>query len=87
MPVDAAYFSAIIPRPRFSYQNFCTSQIDSATLTRMQRALTLLVNEGKLSVEDWRAATSTPVVFAVGKSSAAECMERRRQALTMFESH
>ena len=87
MPVDAAYFSAIIPRPRFSYQNFCTSKIDEPTLTRMQRALTLLVNEGKISVEDWDAATSTPIVFAARKGTQAECMERRRQALTMFESH
>ena len=87
MPVDAAYFSAIIPRPRFSYQNFCTGQVDDVTLARMQRALTLLVNDGKLSVEDWEAATSTPLVFAVRKGSLAECMARRRAALTKFESH
>ena len=87
MPVDAAYFSAIIPRPRLSYQNYCTGQIDEPTFTRMQRALTLMVNEGKISAEDWDAATSTPIVFAARKGTQAECMERRRQALTFFESH
>ena len=86
MPVDAAYFSSIVPKPRTSYHNFCKGEIDDDTRNRMQRALTLMVNEGEISPEDWKAATETHVVFAERKDSEADCMARRKQALTEFEN-
>lgn len=86
MPVDAAYFSSIVPKPRTSYRNFCKGELDDDTRNRMQRALTLMVNEGEISPEDWKAATETKLVFAAPNDGEAACMERRNQALTQFEN-
>jgi hypothetical protein len=86
MPADAAYFSSIVPKPRTSYRNFCNGAIDADTKTRMQRALTLMVNQGEISSEDWEVGATTQFEFAKRKGTLEQCMERRHQALTLFDN-
>jgi membrane peptidoglycan carboxypeptidase len=79
-PNEAAYFSAIVPRPSSSYATYCQGEIDVVTAKRMRRALTLLVNAGDLSPEDWQAAVATKLEFSTPANRAA-CMLRRDRAL------
>lgn len=84
MPLDAAYFSAIVPMPRTAYANFCNRAVDATTAERIRRALTLMVNAGDITAEDWDAATASKIEFARSTEPLAACMARREAALRAF---
>jgi hypothetical protein len=84
MPLEAAYFSAIVPRPRTSYSNFCEGKLDKETQSRVRRALNLMVNAGSITSEDWDGAVDTEIEFASLKETKEQCLVRRSEALTQF---
>ncbi len=81
---EAAFFSAIVPRPTTSYEVFCTRRVDEPTRARMRRALTLLVNAGHITSDEWRAATLEHLAFSSTTEPLAACLARRDRALAVL---
>jgi hypothetical protein len=62
-PVEAAFFSSILPSPKRRYQQYCEDRLWRATETKIQRILKLMHKRERLTNEEYAAALETPLVF------------------------
>lgn len=83
-PREAAFFSAIVPRPTWSYQAFCTRTLDELTREKVKRALSLLVYAGHITSDEWKEATAARLDFR--RDDEAACLARRQQAFAVLRS-
>jgi len=83
-PREAAFFSAIVPRPTWSYEGFCTRVLDPLTRDKIRRALSLLVNAGTITSDEWREASAARLELRATGEPLAACLARRDQALAVL---
>jgi len=67
-PVEAAFFSTLLPKPKQRYKQFCTDKVFRSTQTKIQRILGLMHSRGRLTAEELAEAVETPLIFQPDKS-------------------
>jgi membrane peptidoglycan carboxypeptidase len=80
-PVEAAFFSSILPSPKARYRQFCSGTLSKWTAGKIERILGLMRKRERLTEEEYQQALATPLVFAVGNETQDECNKRVTQAL------
>jgi Transglycosylase len=81
-PVEAAFFSSILPAPKQRYQQYCKGTLSQWTADKIDRILGLMVKRGRLTEEEYQTALATPLHFMRdGSESEKECLERRERAI------
>lgn len=67
-PVDAAFFSSILPAPKRRYKQFCKDRLTTWTVKKMERILAIMHKRGRLTDDDYQLAQMTPLIFQTDKS-------------------
>lgn len=81
-PVEAAFFSSILPNPKERYAQYCKGTLRGWTEDKIQRILGLMRKRDRLTEEEYVMATITPLVFEKdGTETEQQCMDRRRKAM------
>jgi len=76
-PVEAAFFSSILPAPKQRYVQFCDDKLSKWTAGKIQRILVLMNKRGRLSEEDLDIALRTELSFHPDKSVLCKTKEPR----------
>jgi Transglycosylase len=81
-PVEAAFFSSILPAPKQRYQQYCKGTLTQWTSDKIERILGLMSKRGRLTETEYQEALVTPLRFIRdGSESEVECLERRARAI------
>lgn len=81
MPVEAAFFSSILPSPKKRYEQYCEDRLWRWTANKIERILGLMHRRERLTDEEYEAARSTPLVFdRTAALPERECKRMARQA-------
>jgi hypothetical protein len=81
-PVEAAFFSSILPNPKERYAQYCQGTLRGWTEDKIQRILGLMRKRDRLTEEEYVMATITPLLFENdGTETEKECMDRRKKAM------
>ncbi len=80
-PVEAAFFSTILPNPKERYAQYCAGTLRRTTEAKIGRIVDLMLKRGRLTEEEWTLAKATPLVFARDGIDQDACMGRRSRAL------
>jgi membrane peptidoglycan carboxypeptidase len=81
-PVEAAFFSSILPAPKQRYQQYCKGTLTQWTTDKIERILGLMQKRGRLTEEEYETALDTPLHFVKdGSETEQECLKRRERAI------
>ena len=81
-PVEAAFFSSILPNPKARYKQYCQGTLTKWTTAKIQRILGIMWKRDKLTQEEYYQAMSTPLVFMKdGSETEQQCMKRVKEAI------
>lgn len=82
-PVEAAFFSSILPAPKQRYQQYCKGTLTKWTQDKIERILGLMLKRGRLTEEEYQAALATPLHFVRDEREETEdeCLARRAKAI------
>jgi membrane peptidoglycan carboxypeptidase len=81
-PVEAAFFSTILPNPKKRYQQYCDGVLTKYTKRKIQRILQLMVKRERLAENEYMLASVTPLEFAIRDDvSPRECKQRAKKFL------
>ncbi|HRC56659.1 MAG TPA: transglycosylase domain-containing protein [Kofleriaceae bacterium] len=81
-PVEAAFFSSILPAPKQRYQQYCKGTLTQWTSDKIERILGLMWKRGRLTETQYQEALDTPLAFLKdGSESEGECLARRARAI------
>ena len=73
-PVEAAFFSSILPSPKARYRQYCNGELSKWTAGKIERVLGLMLKRGRLTQEEYDAAMLMPLAFdATNVVSEQEC--------------
>lgn len=67
-PVEAAFFSSILPAPKRRFKQFCKDQLTTWTVKKIERILATMYKRERLTDEEYQLAEMTPLVFQPDKS-------------------
>ncbi len=62
-PVEAAFFSSILPAPKRRYRQYCSGKLWEWTNRKIQRILDIMYKRERLNEEEYVVALATPLVF------------------------
>lgn len=81
-PVEAAFFSSILPGPKQRYKQYCEDKLTRWTESKIQRILKLMHNRERLTDEEYERALLTPLIFDRTEAPPlAECKRMVKQAI------
>jgi hypothetical protein len=81
-PVEAAFFSSILPGPKQRYKQYCEGAVSKWTEDKMTRILELMFKRGRLTTLELDQSRATPLVFFKdGVESEKECLARWSKAI------
>jgi hypothetical protein len=81
-PVEAAFFSSILPSPKERYKQYCQGTLTKWTMGKIERILVLMRKRDRITQEEYDRATMTPLLFARdGDESEDACMKRVKKAI------
>jgi len=81
-PVEAAFFSSILPNPKERYAQYCKGTLRGWTEDKIARILALMRKRDRLTEAEYVIATVTPLTFVKeGSETEQQCMDRRRKAM------
>ena len=81
-PVEAAFFSSILPSPKERYKQYCAGTLTKWTTGKITRILGIMRKRDRLTEEEYQAALVTPLLFAKDLAETEqECMARVRKAI------
>lgn len=82
-PVEAAFFSSILPDPKGRSAQFCSNALTKWTATKIEHILQNLRKRQLLTQEEYDRATLTPLVFYKTDDSESEedCLKRVKKAI------
>ncbi len=82
-PVEAAFFSSILPDPKGRSAQFCSNALTKWTTTKITNILQNLRKRNFLTQEEYDRATLTPLVFHKDgdSESEADCLKRVKRAI------
>ncbi len=66
-PVEAAFFSSILPAPTRRFTQFCKDRLSHASENKVARILGYMHERDRLTPEEYTLAQATPLVFAPDK--------------------
>jgi hypothetical protein len=76
-PVEAAFFSSILPNPKDRYRQYCQNTLTKWTEGKIQRQLAKMFERKQLTPEEYEKAQQTPLVFAKDDTETEEdCLKR-----------
>ena len=84
-PVEAAFFSTILPAPKERYKQYCAGTLTKWTQAKIERILAIELKRDRLTQAEYDEAMVTPLKFAKVEGDGAEteedCMKRVRKAI------
>lgn len=81
-PVEAAFFSTILPSPKERYKQYCAGTLNKWTTGKIQRILAIMLKRDRLTQVEYDQAMATPLLFAKDDSESEEdCMKRTTKAI------
>jgi membrane peptidoglycan carboxypeptidase len=76
-PVEAAFFSSILPNPKQRYMQYCEGELHRRWDDKVQRILKLMHERGRLTDDEYALAVQTPLVFDRTEAlPEAECKQK-----------
>jgi hypothetical protein len=81
-PVEAAFFSSILPNPKGRYRQFCRGELSRWTAGKIERVIDLMYERDRLTPIEHQIALQTPLFFDRSHiDSEARCLQRVRRAI------
>jgi len=80
-PVEAAFFSTILPSPKARYKQYCAGTLTKWTTGKIERILQIMRKRDRLTQAEYDAAIATPLLFAKDQESEDDCMKRVKLAI------
>ena len=81
-PVEAAFFSTILPAPKDRYRQYCAGTLTKWTNGKIQRIIALMLKRDRLTQVEYDAAMATPLLFVKdGTETEEHCMKRVTKAI------
>jgi hypothetical protein len=81
-PVEAAFFSSILPAPKPRYRQYCNGTLTRWTEGKIKLILGVMLKRNRLTQEEYDEAVLTPLSFAKdGEETEAECLQRTQKAI------
>jgi hypothetical protein len=81
-PVEAAFFSTILPSPKERYKQYCAGTLTKWTTGKIERILQIMLKRDRLTQSEYDAAIATPLSFSKdGEESEEDCMNRVKKAI------
>ena len=81
-PVEAAFFSSILPSPKERYKQYCNGTLSKWTEGKIQRILGIMRKRDRLTQLEYDEALATPLLFVKdGTETEAECLKRTKKVI------
>jgi hypothetical protein len=81
-PVEAAFFSTILPSPKERYKQYCAGTLTKWTTGKIDRILQIMLKRDRLTQAEYDGAVDTPLLFSKdGLESEDDCMKRVKKAI------
>lgn len=81
-PVEAAFFSSILPSPKARYKQYCAGTLTRWTTSKINRILALMFKRERLTQAEYDQAIATPLLFAKDDSETEKaCLDRVKKAI------
>lgn len=81
-PVEAAFFSSILPSPKERYKQYCANTLTRWTDAKIKRILNLMLKRDRLTQAEYDQYANTPLVFVKdGSETEEDCMKRVKKAI------
>jgi membrane peptidoglycan carboxypeptidase len=81
-PVEAAFFSSILPNPKDRYRQYCQNTLTKWTEDKIKRQLAKMFERKQLTQEEYDKALATPLLFVKdGSESEEDCLKRVKNAI------
>jgi hypothetical protein len=81
-PVEAAFFSSILPSPKDRYRQYCQNALTKWSQGKIERQLAKMFERKQLTPDEYDKAMQTPLVFVKdGTESEEDCLKRVKQAI------
>jgi len=81
-PVEAAFFSTILPAPKERHKQYCAGTLTKWTHDKIQRILGIMLKRDRLTQLEYDQAMETPLLFAKdGLETEDDCLKRTKQAI------
>jgi hypothetical protein len=81
-PVEAAFFSTILPSPKVRYQQYCAGTLTRWTTGKIDRILQIMLKRDRLTQPEYDTAIATPLLFSKdGAETEDDCMKRVKKAI------
>jgi len=81
-PVEAAFFSTILPSPKERYKQYCAGTLTRWTTGKIDRILQIMLKRDRLTQSEYDGAVATPLLFSKdGSETEDECMRRVKKAI------
>jgi hypothetical protein len=81
-PVEAAFFSSILPSPKERYKQYCEGTLTKWTADKIQRILAIMYKRDRLTEAEFTQAQATPLLFVKdGSETEEDCLKRVKKAI------
>jgi membrane peptidoglycan carboxypeptidase len=81
-PVEAAFFSSILPGPKPRYKQYCNGTLTTWTSGKIEKILAVMRKRNRLTEEEYQKALATPLLFNKdGSESEKDCLDRAKKAI------
>jgi transglycosylase-like protein len=81
-PVEAAFFSTILPAPKERYKQYCAGTLTKWTTGKIDRILQIMRKRDRLTEAEYDTAVATPLLFSKdGTETEDDCMKRVKKAI------
>jgi hypothetical protein len=86
-PVEAAFFSTILPAPKERYKQYCAGTLTKWTKDKIDRILGIMLKRDRLTQTEYDQAIATPLLFAKdGLETEQECLKRTNDVIKKARS-
>jgi hypothetical protein len=81
-PVEAAFFSSILPDPKGRYKQYCANTLTRWTDAKIKRILMLMVKRDRITQAEYDLYSNTPLLFVKdGSETEEDCLKRVKKAI------
>lgn len=81
-PVEATFFSSILPAPKERYKQYCAGALKRWTEDKIKGYLKVMLTRNRLTQAEYDTALTTPLVFVKdGEETEEECLKRTQKII------
>ncbi|HTR52251.1 MAG TPA: transglycosylase domain-containing protein [Kofleriaceae bacterium] len=81
-PVEAAFFSSILPDPKGRYAQYCRNELTKWSEGKIERQLGKMLERKQLTQDEYDHALQTPLLFVKdGSETEEDCLKRVKKAI------